>query len=499
MERSTKRGVIGCMEGVVLEEKNAVEWVYRGEGAANVVLGYNGSSPTFVGKVLRIQKTPRRKSQSTAAASVLSTRETILWKDCKEIVSSTSKETVGQLYVLNVMLPLLGSDHVEAGIHVLVSREFLEAVENNILCQRPAWRVDAAKVNILCDSALIISDHSIFSHEGYGAKHFISIIDIASPYHHRKHLHISRNKDQPKCGFLPSSRFINEENAIKKSVSRFRMHQFLKLRQGEIAQVSRYNPLDLFSGSSDRIHKAVKALFTTPQNNFRIFLNGSLIFGGLGGGADSSNSMVGEALEDLLRDVIRAEHGMRLPSFLQLVAETVFRSRVLDQLLEAQKLDSLDIEGAIHAYYNIVSQPCMICKDLNSSELSQRYSSLHSLSLEESLKIVKNYLIAATAKDCSLMISFRPKKSGGSESPYSNIKLDSTGQTFDYKAYFIDLDMKSLKKMVQYYELDQKILSCYAEMDLVECGPSETCQDLFPTAVPDTSCFSKGAVSIELK
>ncbi|KAG5538484.1 hypothetical protein RHGRI_019158 [Rhododendron griersonianum] len=33
---------------VVLELKDADDWIYRGEGAANLVLAYSGSSPTFV-------------------------------------------------------------------------------------------------------------------------------------------------------------------------------------------------------------------------------------------------------------------------------------------------------------------------------------------------------------------------------------------------------------------------------------------------------------------
>lgn len=43
-----------------------------------------------------------------------------------------------------------------------MTREFLETVDNNVLCQRPSWRVDAAMVNPLCDSVLLISDHSLF-------------------------------------------------------------------------------------------------------------------------------------------------------------------------------------------------------------------------------------------------------------------------------------------------------------------------------------------------
>lgn len=191
--------------------------------------------------------------------------------------------------------------------------------------------------------------------------------------------------------------------------------------------------MDLFSGSKEKIHKAVKALFTTPQNNFRVFLNGSLIYGGLGGGTDSTSFMVGEAFEDVLKCVIQAEVGMRVESFLHLVSETVSKSSVLDRLLEVQKLDIFDIEGAIHAYYDIVSEPCTVCRDLGEDIASHRYTSLHSIPSDESLKIVRDYLIAATAKDCSLMISFAPRKDGNSASPYSNVYLASTDQSFDYK------------------------------------------------------------------
>lgn len=201
----------------------------------------------------------------------------------------------------------------------------------------------------------------------------------------------------------------------------------------QVSEYSEYDPLDLFSGSKDRIHKAIKDLFATPQNNFRVFLNGSLIFGGLGGGAESTNLVIGGEFETALKGVIQGGDGMRTVSFLQLVAETVHRSGVMDQLLEIQKLDNLDIDGAIHAYYDIISEPCMVCSEMGNDKASNRYSSLHSLSLDESLKIVKDFLIAATAKDCSLMISFRSRKDGSTGSPYNNVYLESTNQFFDYK------------------------------------------------------------------
>ncbi|CAL5382874.1 unnamed protein product [Camellia sinensis] len=444
---------------VVLEKKDAGDWVYRGEGAANIVLSYIGSFPAFVGKVLRIQKAPRNGSprcesprygsdneDNHSAELALTTDECLLWKEIEDLGSAPSREIAEQLYVQHIITPLLGSEHVDAGIRVHVSSEFLELVEKNVLCQRPSWRVDAAKVNPLCDYALLISDHSIFPQGNLKGKFSISV------------------EIKPKCGFLPDSRFISEENAIKKRITRFKMHQSLKLHQREISDTSEYDPLDMLSGSKERVHKAITALFCTPQNNFRVFLNGSLIFGGLGGGADITSCMIGNAFEDVLKCVIQADDGLRTTNFLQLVTEAVSGSGLLDRLLEVQKLDIFDIEGAIHAYYDVVSQPCIACRDLGEDQLSGRYAYLHSMPLDKSLKIVRDYLIAATAKDLSMMISFRPREDGDVESSYSGVFLETTNQSFDYKASFFDLDMKPLKKMEHYYELDQQIVSCYTQM-----------------------------------
>ncbi|KAL6981878.1 Inositol-pentakisphosphate 2-kinase [Sarracenia purpurea var. burkii] len=408
----------------VLEQKDADDWIYRGEGAANIVLSYNGSSPTFVGKVLRIQKVPRNGSpihgyDSGDSHSALTMDECLLWKEIEDLVSTPTREIAEQLYVQHVIAPLLGSEHVDAGVQVFLSREFLESVEKNVLCQRPSWRVDAAEVNTLCDFALLIPDYSVFPCGNLIGKLCISV------------------EIKPKCGFLPASRFIAEGNAIKKSVTRFKMHQSLKLKQREIAEISEYDPLDMFSGSKDRVHKAIKALFATPQNNFRVFLNGSLVFGGLGGGADDTSRMISDAFEDVLKCVIQADDGLRTTNFMNLVTEAVSGSGLLDRLLEVQKLDIFDIEGAIHAYYDIISQPCIACRDLGEDKLSVRYAYFHSMPLDESLKIVRDYLIAATAKDLSFMISFRPREDGEAESPYSGAFLESTNQCFDYKVYYL--------------------------------------------------------------
>ncbi|AQK46911.1 Inositol-pentakisphosphate 2-kinase IPK1 [Zea mays] len=425
------------MDGV-LQAADAKDWVYKGEGAANLILSYTGSSPSMLGKVLRLKKILKNKSQRAPSCIVFSSHEQLLWGHIPELVESVKQDCLAQAYAVHVMSQHLGANHVDGGVRVRVSRDFLELVEKNVLSSRPAGRVNASSIDNTADAALLIADHSLFSGNPKGS----SCIAV---------------EIKAKCGFLPSSEYISEDNTIKKQVTRYKMHQHLKFYQGEISKTSEYNPLDLFSGSKERICMAIKSLFSTPQNNLRIFVNGSLAFGGMGGGADSVHPAdTLKCLEDLSKI-----SGLKLPDFTELLSETIFRSEVLGNLLATQKLDDHDIEGVIHLYYNIISQPCLVCKNLTDVELLRKYTFLHSLPLDKSLKIVRDFLISATAKDCSLMISFRPRENGSTDSEYDSVFLESVKRTYEYKAYFLDLDVKPLDKMEHYFKLDQRIVNFY--------------------------------------
>ncbi|KAJ4879634.1 Inositol-pentakisphosphate 2-kinase family protein [Raphanus sativus] len=420
-----------------LEPKDAVDWSYRGEGA--------------LGKMMRIQKMPNdgKEDNGNTSGNGLTSHEKVIWGECKEVVSCQNKEIVEFLFVKHVMRPLLGHKHVNPGMRLLVAKEFLESVENIVTSQRPSWRADAACVDTNRNSVLLMDDLTLFAHGRVEDKPCLSV------------------EIKPKCGFLPSSSFIAQENVIKKGKTRFEMHQVLKLQENEISEISEYDPLDLFSGSKDRIHKAIRALYATPQNNFRVFLNGSLVFGGLGGGTCKTTSKVEQDFEHILKDIIKTKDGPRANHFIELVAETVYTSGVLDHLLDVQKLDKYNIEGAIHVYYDLINQPCKVCKELEKSTKSSasQFSSMHLIPMAEKVNVLKEFLISATAKDCSVMISFRSTNDVISRSSsHSNLHLESAKQEFDYKVHFIDLDMRPLKKMEVYYELDKKIMKTYLEM-----------------------------------
>ena len=45
--------------------------------------------------------------------------------------------------------------------------------------------------------------------------------------------------------------------------------------KGQVAAASRYDPLDLFSGDQGRRQQALRCLLQCPQNNLRIFVEGT--------------------------------------------------------------------------------------------------------------------------------------------------------------------------------------------------------------------------------
>ncbi|XP_029167586.1 LOW QUALITY PROTEIN: inositol-pentakisphosphate 2-kinase [Nylanderia fulva] len=56
------------------------------------------------------------------------------------------------------------------------------------------------------------------------------------------------------------------------------LNQYAKLRKGDIVARSNYCPFELFSGVEARMKAAVKELLNSPQNNLRIFKDGTVVY-----------------------------------------------------------------------------------------------------------------------------------------------------------------------------------------------------------------------------
>eukprot|EP00897_Mesotaenium_endlicherianum_P004429 jgi/Mesen1/4013/ME000211S03196 len=191
-------------------------------------------------------------------------------------------------------------------------------------------------------------------------------------------------------------------------------------------------------------------------------------------------------------------------------------------------LDDLDIEGAIHAHARVVAHlqqraggaaegagaaVAVVAgaqgaegEEEEEKERREAIERIKNLPVEECRLVVQRFLIAATAKDCGLMLTFRPLPRGaeggggggagagaagagagvgataggeaegeaagesarrgvGEEGEEGKgefvLACPSTQQLYEAKVSFVDLDMKSFKKMPKYFELDQKIVSHY--------------------------------------
>lgn len=126
---------------------------------------------------------------------------------------------------------------------------------------------------------------------------------------------------------------------------------------------------------------------------------------------------------------------------------------VLQEVLKAQKLDKLDIEG-VHALYLSLQGLDTFTRDLpnetpDTSEYINEMRHLSSVHAEQKATFIRDYLIAATAKDCCIMIAWQ-------YSDLENTRGDMLNIHFAVRV--ADLDFKPLSKLDTHYGLDRDIL-----------------------------------------
>uniref|UniRef100_A0A8B9JEB4 Inositol-pentakisphosphate 2-kinase n=1 Tax=Astyanax mexicanus TaxID=7994 RepID=A0A8B9JEB4_ASTMX len=319
---------------------------------------------------------------------------------------------------------------------------------------------------------------------------------------------------KPKCGFLPFSRHVTKE--CKRKVCRFCMHQHFKLANGKWNRLSRYCPLDLFSGSKQRMFVAIKHLLEEPQNNLKIFKGGELIYSckddakqqpdlnelvqhlwpyfhhsnGLYNGHQSSKAVFNEFIQvicgallgsgdssrsgeprkvqlaesrsvceasPLHRELLRSNHGLPKDS-------------VLAKILQVQMLDNLDIEGVYPLYKRVEQYLEEFPKERNRLQVDGPYDegflekvktcpSEDDGSIEYAVGKVLQYRVAMTAKDCSIMITFAP--CGEDEKLQANLEIQPPKPRFTYSVSILDLDPKPYDSIPHQYKLDSKIVNYY--------------------------------------
>ena len=318
---------------------------------------------------------------------------------------------------------------------------------------------------------------------------------------------------KPKWGFLPKDSIdIKPQHHIKCSTCRFCMQQYLKLKKGQISQLSSYCPLDLFAHCSCRVKRGLRSLFQAPQNNLRLFHNGKLTVSGLTSNDEqvshfdnffkeySPASKEGilfdaNALVDILTAILihdsqkektsTSKHGKCASNHSPNCAahgETILTTEkciplgstgILQLLVKLQEFDGTEIErvwpifqrleekaGCNEIEKDLEDFSSKIWRDFVCNYLRNEVSMTEPLEMQDMISEIQKFLVAATFRDCSLMISFQ-ETSQTTENEDENIVNISTALAYKYDIKLIDLDAKSFRKLKHYYDLDHEIVQNY--------------------------------------
>lgn len=432
-------------------------WCYRGEGNASIV-----------------------------AASL---KENIVYR----IRKAENDETDKTLQIIPIKSPFIGIGFVENVMKDFISPQFLapmkavkvpdgliEVIETSWRKLRPGFRLcksvscetmEATEMPDLCFLSCCNADESVKPTYSFEIK--------------------------PKWGLLPVTGSVAD---VKRSNCRFCMHQFLKLKQGKWTKKSSYCPIDLFSGCHTRMKSALHNLYTCPQNNFCIFKNGQRIWGNQTAEERESSdcgesSRMRDKLMDELLDVVMqcllypatdsVSKGISLNQRQQCSSSSCGHvcdqscsslplGSLLSDLLRVQSLDDLDNES-LCAHFRNVSDAFSTDPELrNSSSIDGPFTCGwleappgDSLSTNVSFSIykMKQFLVARSAKDCSIFISVQEAD--------SNVALQEPlpARTFSVTSALgvkhlccisvIDLDPKSFNKVPRYIDEEKSVVDCF--------------------------------------
>ncbi|PAV62475.1 hypothetical protein WR25_08592 isoform A [Diploscapter pachys] len=263
---------------------------------------------------------------------------------------------------------------------------------------------------------------------------------------------------KPKQGFFQTHPTINVpfcNNCIL---------QMEKCQSDTFKQMYDFCPLQLFSGDFGRMRHALQSLIHIPHRNLRLFVDGNLIH------YDEKTLEWGElnrALFDRMEQKLQEgdeplKFGIDdiLDALCLIISGSVsFESfalqphSVLAQILKAQQIDSIGIVRA-HCMLKQLAD-----KQLNKLRDKTRIAKIGlqgvlALPEDDPLSELIKYFVAATMKDCSVMVSLRriPDSSIDSTKLHGNdIIAMPNGSYFAYSVKVVDLDPKSPKNLTNAY------------------------------------------------
>lgn len=301
---------------------------------------------------------------------------------------------------------------------------------------------------------------------------------------------------KPKCGVAYEKLKNTEDSVTSAGSCRFCLQQRLKLDLKQRKEISRYCPLNLYSNSYSRFHRAIIGMITTPQNNLRVF-SGSQQFYGDGDSPENFENVLKtiglnnvEEFSYLLWNIIYEEPSEQEITgkccnahdtasegwnFEDLKHDEIKKSLFLERILELQNFDKLGSIKANEIYSDMSTEDESLLSEfdvrfwssvVNDMKIKAQNPTKMDNSTEKSDAIsLAKYLISSTFKDCSIFISLKRKKQISNSEPASN-SVDSSrvkemtvdGVTWLVKLSLVDFDPKPLGKIARYKKLHEDIL-----------------------------------------
>ncbi|XP_004717792.1 inositol-pentakisphosphate 2-kinase [Echinops telfairi] len=404
----------------------------------------------------------------------------------------------------NVMKELFGENCVHSGEVVQLPLDFVKQLCLKIQTERPESRCDK-DLDTLSGYAMCLPN-----------------LTRLQTHHFVEHRPILCVEIKPKCGFIPFSSDVTHE--MKHKVCRYCMHQHLKVATGKWKQISKYCPLDLYSGNKQRMHFALKSLLQEAQNNLKIFKNGELIYGGkevqdsvanwselahhlkpfffpsngLASGPHCTRAVIRELVHVLTQVLLSGTDKSRPSSWRavpsppgpqtceaspfsrQLSCQGINTAEqsglpkdcLLYKTLQVQMLDMLDIEGLYPLYSRVERYLQEFPEQRKTLQIDGPYneafyqklldgSTEDDGTLAYALTKVQQYRVAMTAKDCSIMIALSPCLQD--ESPGQKPVVPSSKSRLTFSVSVLDLDLKPYESIPHQYTLDGKIVNYYSK------------------------------------
>lgn len=248
------------------------------------------------------------------------------------------------------------------------------------------------------------------------------------------------------------------------------MHQFLKMKEHSVKRRSTYCPIDLYSQTPSRMKKAFYGMLATPQNNLKIYDHGRLIFAGKLGGKTKETTDQLESLRKEIKPYFIANGETSDPTevLVDVLVKIFQQEAILKNLRRVQKMDTFGIEGIYYLYRKFKGL------EVTDDQRPENWEQLDCLSEREALKAIEDFLLASTAKDCSVMITLCPFRSSTSYTKVNNLpvaRVKGSSFQFVYRITLVDIDSKPAENIETYYLVDQRITSFFSKLSV-----SKTCQ-----------------------